>query len=134
VRAALAILVVLALAGCGSSEVSTQTKEGYAAALLSSLGKISAPNGNVDMSELASDYRDAGNELAEITPPAEIADAHGRLVAGLRMEADQLERYAAARDAVAAAEAATTAQQVGQSWTQALNEIQAKGYATVTSR
>jgi uncharacterized lipoprotein len=132
-RAALAILVVLTLAGCGSSSPSTETKEGYAAALLGSLGKISAPNGNVDMSELASDYRDAGNELAEITPPAEIADAHARLVAGLRMEADQLERYAAARDAVAAAEAAATGQQVGQSWTQALNEIQAKGYATVTS-
>jgi hypothetical protein len=84
------------------------------------------------LAALADDYGRAAEQLGRLTPPAEIAEPHARMVASMRAYAEGLGRASKLTgDPAAFAGEMSRAQADARAWTSAFEEIRASGYATV---
>jgi hypothetical protein len=94
---------------------------------------LGTPTDVAGLRERAAEYRGFADDLAGIAPPRDAADMHGRMIDGLNGHAALLDRHADR----GAAGLATFEQHLtsgsGASeikWTQAFNELIARGYVT----
>jgi hypothetical protein len=129
------IVALLALAGCGGG-AGGDSDEGYAQGLVSALGGVAQPTSldSGSLAGLAKDYGRAAERLGGLTPPAEIAESHGRMVASMRAYADALERASKLTGNPAQFTSEMTRGQAdAQAWTSAFEDIRARGYATVSA-
>jgi hypothetical protein len=131
---ALLVLAALAVSACGSSE--PLTRQEYAHKLVDVMKDLDW-SGGADLQglgEQADRYEDAADEMDEVTPPPDIAQAHERLIAGMRAYAAQLVEL---EDAGREGRAAFVREMEGYTrattrFAGAFNELAAKGYAHST--
>jgi hypothetical protein len=132
-RLALLALALLAFAGCGGGSDPAAGRS-YAEGLVSALSGVEQPASVDDegLAGLSADYGQAAEELVRLTPPADVADAHARMVASMRAYADDLGRASKlTHDPTGFANEMARAQTNAGAWTSAFEEIKASGYATV---
>jgi hypothetical protein len=94
------------------------------------------PTDSGALRDYSDQFSDLAEELEDITPPADAADAHAKLVAGFEEYAGQLDSLADSGD-----EGAIQFQQQlaetgvpGQAWVDAFNDLAARGYLTYQPR
>jgi hypothetical protein len=94
------------------------------------------PTDSGALRDYSDQFSDFAEELEDITPPADAADAHAKLVAGFEEYAGQLDSLADSGD-----EGAIQFQQQlaetgvpGQAWVEAFNHLAARGYLTYQPR
>jgi hypothetical protein len=94
------------------------------------------PTDSGALRDYSDQFSDFAEELEDITPPADAADAHAKLVAGFEEYAGQLDSLADSGE-----EGAIQFQQQlaetgvpGQAWVEAFNDLAARGYLTYQPR
>jgi hypothetical protein len=94
---------------------------------------LGSPTDLAGLRERAAEYHRFADDLADIAPPRDAADMHVRMIDGLYGHAALLDRYADS----GAAGLATYKEHLGSGsgaselkWTQAFNELIARGYVT----
>jgi hypothetical protein len=94
--------------------------------------ELSAAGGEDALDGLAEKFRSAGERLGDVEPPADVAMAHDRLVAGLRRYGDWLDELSGSGRQGAIEYEMRLAEQdlTGQQWVEAFNELARKGYLT----
>jgi hypothetical protein len=133
---AVTVALVPALVSRDSSE--PLSREEYRAELAEALDgfELSGVTGGEAVDELAGEFRSAGDRLGDVEPPAEVAGAHSRLVAGLRSYGNWLAELADSGRAGAVEFQTQLAehQLAGQEWIEAFNVLASKGYLSSPAR
>ncbi len=110
ILALLAVIIMAAIAaGCGGSD--EPTNDEYGAQLRDAMADVEAAYGattgapGTDGGDAVEQLRttqvglrDAGNRLADVTPPADLRDEHDALVAGVRDMADAVDKLVQAQE------------------------------------
>jgi hypothetical protein len=126
------VVLVAVLASRGPS--GPLSREEYRMELAEALDRFepSGVTGAQALEEMADRFHAAGERLGEVEPPADAADAHGRLVAGLNSFGDRLADLAESGREGAIQFQMELAENgaAGLEWLGAFNELAAKGYAS----
>jgi hypothetical protein len=125
---------VLLLAGGGEDRPLSPDR--YREELVTALADVQLDANPTDggaLQEYADRFRGLGEELEEVVPPPDAAEAHARLVAGLAEYADQLDSLADSgrEGAIEFQQQLTESGGVpGRAFVEAFNDLAARGYLT----
>jgi hypothetical protein len=136
---AAAAVAAAALALTGGDDKRALSPDEYREQLVTAVADLrldANPTDSGALRDYADQFRDFAEELEDIAPPADAADAHAKLVAGFEEYAGELNALADSGD-----EGAIQFQQQlaetgvpGQAWVEAFNDLAARGYLTYQPR